>query len=95
MGRARARNSPGVYFVYYYDRIDLISSVGLRRLVAWQGVGFFVSDGMSERSSKTIFLTDEQRAALEAVCRRRKVDALVLKRARASQRWFEKSEHVS
>jgi DNA-directed RNA polymerase subunit F len=39
---------------------------------------------MSERSSKTIFLTDEQRAALEAVCRRRKVDALVLKRARAS-----------
>jgi len=32
---------------------------------------------------KAVSLTDEQRVALEAVCRRRKVDALVWKRARA------------
>lgn len=32
---------------------------------------------------KTISLTDEQRIALETICRRRKVDALVWKRARA------------
>jgi hypothetical protein len=32
---------------------------------------------------KTVSLSDEQRIALEALCRRRKVDALVWKRARA------------
>ena len=32
---------------------------------------------------KTVSLSDEQRMALEAICRRRKVDALVWKRARA------------
>ena len=32
---------------------------------------------------KTVSLSDEQRAALEAICRSRKVDALVWKRARA------------
>jgi DNA-directed RNA polymerase subunit F len=32
---------------------------------------------------KTVSLSDEQRIALEALCRRRKVDALVCKRARA------------
>lgn len=36
-----------------------------------------------KKPSKTISLTDDQRAALEAICRRRKVDALVWKRARA------------
>jgi hypothetical protein len=35
------------------------------------------------KSSKTLSLTDEQRLALEAICRRRKVDALVWKRTRA------------
>ena len=35
------------------------------------------------KQHKTVSLTDEQRVALEAVCRRRKVDALVWKRARA------------
>ena len=35
------------------------------------------------KQRKTVSLTDEQRVALEAVCRRRKVDALVWKRARA------------
>ena len=84
MGRARAWNSPGDYFVYCYDRIDLISSVGLRRLVAWQRFGLLHPHGMNEKPSKTISLTDEQRAALEAICRRRKVVALVLKPARAS-----------
>ena len=39
--------------------------------------------GMNEKPSKTVSLTDEQRTALEAICRRRKVDALVWKRARA------------
>ena len=38
--------------------------------------------GMSKRY-KPGSLSDEQRAALEAICRRRKVDALVWKRARA------------
>ena len=38
---------------------------------------------MNEKPSKTVSLTDEQRIALEAICRRRKVDALVWKRARA------------
>ena len=38
---------------------------------------------MKKKSSKTISLTDEQRGALEVICRRRKVDALVWKRARA------------
>ena len=33
--------------------------------------------------AKSVTLTDEQRIALEAICRRRKVDALVWKRARA------------
>ena len=32
---------------------------------------------------KTVSLSDDQRIALEALCRRRKVDALVWKRARA------------
>jgi hypothetical protein len=32
---------------------------------------------MNEKPLKTISLTDEQRAALEAICRRRKVDARV------------------
>ncbi|EFO31191.1 hypothetical protein TRICHSKD4_3420 [Roseibium sp. TrichSKD4] len=32
---------------------------------------------MNEKPSKTISLTDEQRLALDAICRRRKVDALV------------------
>jgi transposase len=35
------------------------------------------------KQCKTVFLSDEQRIALEALCRRRKVDALVWKRARA------------
>lgn len=35
------------------------------------------------KPAKTISLTDEQRTALEVICRRRKVDALVWKRARA------------
>ena len=35
------------------------------------------------KQAKSVALTDEQRAALEAICRRRKVDALVWKRARA------------
>ena len=38
---------------------------------------------MNEEASKTISLTDAQRAALEVICRRRKVDSLVWKRARA------------
>ena len=38
---------------------------------------------MNQKPSKTISLTVEQRAALEAICRRRKVDALFWKRARA------------
>jgi hypothetical protein len=39
-------------------------------------------EGMSKQY-KTVSLSDEQRIALEALCRRRKVDALVWKRARA------------
>lgn len=35
------------------------------------------------KQTKSVSLTDEQRTALEAICRRRKVDALVWKRARA------------
>ena len=35
------------------------------------------------KHSNTVTLTEEQRAALQAICRRRKVDALVWKRARA------------
>ena len=35
------------------------------------------------KPSKTISLTVEQRVALQAICRRRKVDVLVWKRARA------------
>jgi hypothetical protein len=39
-------------------------------------------EGVGKRY-KTASLSDEQRIALEALCRRRKVDALVWKRARA------------
>ena len=46
-------------------------------------LGYVHSDGMKEKLLKTISLTDDQRAALEAICSRRKVDALVWKRARA------------
>lgn len=38
---------------------------------------------MSARDHKVVSLSDEERIALEAICRRRKVDALVWKRARA------------
>jgi hypothetical protein len=36
-----------------------------------------------DKQAKSMFLTAEQRTALDAICRRRKVDALVWKRARA------------
>jgi len=36
-----------------------------------------------DKQHRTVCLTDEQRTALEVICRRRKVDALVWKRARA------------
>ena len=35
------------------------------------------------KQAKSVALTDEQRIALEAICRQRKVDALVWKRARS------------
>ena len=35
------------------------------------------------KQEKPVSLTEEQRTALHAICRRRKVDALVWKRARA------------
>ncbi len=36
-----------------------------------------------DKQAKLVALTEDQRAALEKLCRRRKVDALVWKRARA------------
>ena len=36
-----------------------------------------------DKQTKLVTLTEEQRSALEAICRQRKVDALVWKRARA------------
>ena len=47
-------------------------------------LGYVNSDEMNEKPSKTISLTDDQRSMLEAICHRRKVDALVWKRARGS-----------
>jgi hypothetical protein len=38
---------------------------------------------MSNKNHNSVSLSDEERMALEAICRRRKVDALVWKRARA------------
>ena len=36
-----------------------------------------------DKQTKSVPLTEDQRSALQAICRRRKVDALVWKRARA------------
>ena len=36
-----------------------------------------------DKQAKSVTLTENQRSALQAICRRRKVDALVWKRARA------------
>jgi hypothetical protein len=36
-----------------------------------------------DKQTKSVTLTEDQRSALHAICRRRKVDALVWKRARA------------
>ena len=36
-----------------------------------------------DKQTKSVTLTEDQRSALQAICRRRKVDALVWKRARA------------
>jgi hypothetical protein len=36
-----------------------------------------------DKQTKSVTLTEDQRFALQAICRRRKVDALVWKRARA------------
>ena len=43
----------------------------------------FASFGLTDYSLVSISLTDDQRADTKAICRRRKVDALVWKRARA------------
>jgi hypothetical protein len=40
-------------------------------------------DGSMDKQTKPVTLTEDQRSALQAICRRRKVDALVWKRARA------------
>ena len=40
-------------------------------------------DGIMDKQTKSVTLTEDQRSALQAICRRRKVDALVWKRARA------------
>jgi transposase len=42
-----------------------------------------VHDGSMDKPSKSVTLTVDERSALQAICRRRKVDALVWKRARA------------
>lgn len=42
-----------------------------------------MQDRRMDKRHRKIFLTDEQRTELEAICRRRKVEALVWKRARA------------
>ena len=39
--------------------------------------------GIMDKQTKSVTLTEDQRSALQAICRRRKVDALVWKRARA------------
>ncbi len=36
-----------------------------------------------DKQTRSVTLTEDQRSALQAICRRRKVDALVWKRARA------------
>ena len=43
----------------------------------------FASFGLKDGSQVSISLTDDQRAETKAICRRRKVDALIWKRARA------------
>ena len=43
----------------------------------------FASFGLKDYSQESISLTDDQRAATKAICRRRKVDSLVWKRAQA------------
>ena len=43
----------------------------------------FTSFGLKDYSQTSISLTDDQRADIKAICRRRKVDALVWKRAQA------------
>ena len=43
----------------------------------------FASFGLKDYSQASISLTDDQRADIKAICRRRKVDALVWKRAQA------------
>ena len=43
----------------------------------------FASFGLKDYSQASISLTDDQRADIKAICRRRKVDALVWKRAKA------------
>ena len=40
-------------------------------------------DGIMDKQTKSVTLTEDQRSALQAICRRRKVDALVWKCARA------------
>ena len=43
----------------------------------------FASFGLKDYSQASISLTDDQRADIKAICRRRKVDALVWKRAQS------------
>ena len=43
----------------------------------------FASFGLKDYSQASISLTDDQRADIKAICRRRKVDALVWKQAQA------------
>ena len=40
-------------------------------------------DSIIDKQTKSVTLTEDQRSAVQAICRRRKVDALVWKRARA------------
>ena len=49
----------------------------------WQGFEATWPVEVMSKQHKVVSLSQEQRVALEAICRRRKVDALVWKRARA------------